>query len=1546
MKNEIGRKLTSLTIMAIMFAGGMAIGVPSFMPEAQSDFSKTDGMLTVSSEYIQGGAILEVVVNDPAYSVTDDDINDGPEVYIQGIDHIMSQALNGKWYLYIVDDSTATALTADSTGLEYGFQCTTGIGVGKSADIISDDTTGVYDVFANAVPTSGETANSGGGCLNLDGAIGTSETSCVLSGCTTERELMTDAVLQSAPTLSDHNGSADDLGQRGHLLNSSGYGSWPYILAIDFSNDEVIEYGDDSINVEFGNTDDYISLSLTNRSPAANAALHVTVVDPALNIDPTTADKWIFDLDAAAADSSVIFNNNGTESSPNTAMSPAELGDMGCVDNCRLSVDSTTGIAGTEYDAVTMTESGTNTGVFESFDVNGTSEINTADAATGDSKIIFDYNGDTVDMIITYNDATIEFDAGGDWLPANAITVTINDPDMNTNPLDQDLLEVGNPDDIIPTIIMGDPLSITDAGTNSKMTKGSSDSSTGAHFGGGSAEDDDEYDFTIYNTTDTSERLRIVMSGVSGDASDETNTWYNFTTGHTRTQLVNLPGTVVLSYDITGITDITGSSDINVYVSDDGSNITDSDHTSIECFTAGNNQVGVCDLHGEADGGLFPRDVGTTSWGGVDNAGTSFVTVNFEVTHASGSTLSADSDIAVAIDFCNFDQNNGSDTHNCVYRIEAEETGDDTGIFEGTVEYINLNNATSNGTTSGESDGNDFNVDGLLTDVNSTQDVIVVLMDGTDGSDAVRVTYNDTDSIQAGDVIGAQIDTSTHSGTVDLDADTYEADDIATITVVDADLNLDSGVRDTYQNSSTTFQVTVTGSDGTSHYPFATNPMTLIETDVSSGVFAATFTVPDYNGQDIEVTYYESKNAGGNTVELYDIATVESNSGSVAFDKSVYPVPFDSGDLEKGDNSNDLTVDGNVTITVTVSDADFTGETLTTGTTDEAGTIEIILVEGTTTATCYTAGSQVATSSTDTSIDELGPLSEVVRDSSEYEIEFSVDKVQHCGATMNTISSGDIIQVKYADASDDSGSAVSVYDSSTFDLRTGSLSVDKDVYVLGSDMVVTLTDPDLNLDAGSTETYDMDIIEWDSDASSSELMGDTEDFTNNPSSIEETGDDTGVFQTVVTIPTASIKAGDGASAAGTTIDFGEAVTLTYADQGLSGEDNVGDDDLDVETYFSISNFGALIELDQAVYSWTDVVYFSITAPDHNTNSASEDQIGTAALPIQITTRAGKLCSDGDKTYVADESGPDTGVFEGEVQLVGFSHTLSSSSTAFNKTADQTCGSTNDGGIIKTAGQTDGISVSYEYNDAQVVVASASVVWNIGEASFDSSAVSAGGSGVVTVVDQDENTDDDIIDTFTVDVFSDSDAGGFQLTMNETNEDTGVFEGTVYFSSEIATSGSTLRVSEGDTVTAEYVDETLPEPYTSDDDLTIAATTTVGTAFPPLERAPAANARVVDAFGASVAEVSVDQQVQIAADVSNGQSSDQAFAYLVQVQDGDGVTVSLAWITGSLTAGQSMSPALSWTPSSSGSYTATVFVWESVDNPTALSPTVSVDIDVV
>ena len=204
--------------------------------------------------------------------------------------------------------------------------------------------------------------------------------------------------------------------------------------------------------------------------------------------------------------------------------------------------------------------------------------------------------------------------------------------------------------------------------------------------------------------------------------------------------------------------------------------------------------------------------------------------------------------------------------------------------------------------------------------------------------------------------------------------------------------------------------------------------MTIIETTPDSGIFVGTFTVPDYNGQDLELTYYDARPASGVAVEIYDEATVTSNSGSISLDRSVYPVPFDSDDLLQGDDSTAYSVtggyDGNVTITMVVHDADFTSDTLTTTSTTSAGTIEVMIIEGTTTSTCFTAGSTVASdlTATSTTPQELGPLTEIVRDSFDYELEFTIDKIQHCGENMRTVSSGDVLQVSYIDSSDDSGS--------------------------------------------------------------------------------------------------------------------------------------------------------------------------------------------------------------------------------------------------------------------------------------------------------------------------------------------------------------------------------------------------------------------------------------------------------------------------------------------------------------------------------------------
>ena len=547
---------------------------------------------------------------------------------------------------------------------------------------------------------------------------------------------------------------------------------------------------------------------------------------------------------------------------------------------------------------------------------------------------------------------------------------------------------------------------------------------------------------------------------------------------------------------------------------------------------------------------------------------------------------------------------------------------------------------------------------------------------------------------------------------------------------------------------------------------------------------------------------------------------------------------------------------------------------------------------------------------------------------------------------------GDIITVEYADNNDASGKSQTVTDSATFDLRNGVLQSDKSVYLIGSDMILTLIEPDFDLDNDGAQSVPLTLIEWDSDAKTTTLAGqvsgtvdatDAAAFDPEPSELRETGDSTGIFQVVIEIPE---------SLGGDKLDRGEKIDLEYTDWGPAGADYVGQEDEDIGLTVYTSNFGATIELDQKVYSWTDKVYITIVAPDHNMDSGLVDEIGDSADdPIKVSSRGNEI----DK-YKLVESGADTGIFIGEVTLAGFAHDsdgdgtndiTGSASTLTSTSYDGSTASTQTGPTEGKLAVTDndGITVSFEFSEDETVVGSALVRWNIGEVQWLEASYPASGTGVVRVIDADMNLNPEAIDNFSVDAWSDSDAGGIDLTVTETNEATGIFEGTVFFTTSNDSSGHRLRVSEGDTVTAEYEDNTLPEPYTTADELDITATSLIGTVVPPLERAPAANLRTVDAFGNSLNAVSVDQQVQLTADLANGQDREQSFAYLVQVQDGDGVTVSLAWITGSLSSGQSFSPALSWIPTESGSYTATAFVWESVDNPTALSPPVSTTISV-
>ncbi len=372
-----------------------------------------------------------------------------------------------------------------------------------------------------------------------------------------------------------------------------------------------------------------------------------------------------------------------------------------------------------------------------------------------------------------------------------------------------------------------------------------------------------------------------------------------------------------------------------------------------------------------------------------------------------------------------------------------------------------------------------------------------------------------------------------------------------------------------------------------------------------------------------------------------------------------------------------------------------------------------------------------------------------------------------------------------------------------------------------------------------------------------------------------------------------------------------------------------------------------VQINQEVYTWTDRVYITIISPDHNFDTKAVDTIGTTKWDgVKITTREGTLDS-----YKLTESGPNTGIFIGEVTLIGFDHNADGNTrtgfgaAGYDNPQRETGGAGPANGYL-AASNDDAISVSFDYSEDLSIVNSAPIVWGMGTVEWMDSVYSPGDTAVVRVVDRDMNLNPGGVNNFDIDVWSDSDPGGISLTVTEIGEAAGVFEGTVYLTDTSESSGHRLYVTEGDAITAEYEDNTLPNPYSTSDDLNIKATSMIGTELPPLGRVTVSDFSIADAFGRGLGGgLTTGQQSQAIAMLTNEQTKPQSFAYLVQVEDADGITVSLSWVTGTLSAGQSLNISTSWIPDNAGAHSITAFVWESIRTPAALAPTTKIMVTV-
>ena len=1504
MNNEIGRKLTSLTLMTIMLAGGMTIAAPSMMPQAAAA-----GALYVSAENAMfdntfGGAqIIEVVVIDPNRSDTDESEGE-PVVKVDENKLRMAQGSDGNWYAYFGDSTKVAAADSASNNLDFGIdavplQLGANDAAFESANIYLNATAGVISNPPELSNFNNTVSNQSFGSLASTAAI-----------------------------LSD---ASYGIGQIGLIDTTNNNGTnnlqWPIIQLYDLTieNFDVVleQAGPDevvSLNYDSSDLDDYASLTLDRQGASQGSDVHLVITDNQLNIDPTAEDIVIF---YTASDGRGL-NGEGVSftDGSNYASTDYKAFDNSFDDNGVLKITNDTNGASifvadatlddTSADAyMVFFEGGENSGIFYNTDDDDDANLDVGANAKRGYTAVFDYN-DSAQSYVVQNDFGVidmeEASVGDAWNSGEALTVTLIDQDLNKNTgSDEDIVMKNTTNThLVPTLQIGSPLMLT------------------------------------ANTT--------AVSGVSiGTVSTYSNIAYvDITAGNLKAG--NL--TIMTGWSGTQLAATNNASQETSYFNYDVSAFTNSSRTmSSICLQEGNAAASSLACDTDSDGQSIVQVTGS--------AGTTNAKANVAAAFSANFGGDAHTNVPIVLDVFSF----GPGINNAIYRILLEETDDNTATFVGSIEYEMLNQ---------------INIDkpATYTALSTVdQDVDIIIEQDMTDEDSPRVNYLDLGADGVSTQIADQVEAPTHDGVVSFDMDNYKIGDTVVVTLEDQDMNADSELIDVYVTQATgdvvgegttvatglVLDITFDdegwvdhtegscGSAPTGDNGLHATGFTLVETGAESGVFTGSFQIPTtycsqasdtivtVTGTDIEVNYQDFRNASGESIEVGDGASVNANTGSVAFDRTVYPVPYgaDASDTRFAEHAtaqySQALAQGDVTVHIRVTDADYN-----------------VSAQGEDTISDTTVVTKIERGSNSTTVSTVGnagnPITEVSPDSGVFEHDLTVTytdgPTNDCPSVFNGKSSGngcvlqgDIITVTYTDNYDASGKSQTVTDSATFDLRNGVLQSDKSVYLIGSDMILTLIEPDFDLDNDGAQSVTLDLIEWDSDAATVSVGQYNTTFDPEPSELRETGDSTGIFQVVLEIP---------AALAGENLDRGEMVELEYTDWGPAGADYVGQEDEDIGLVIYTSNFGATVELDQKVYTWTDKVYITIVAPDHNMDSGLVDEIGnTADDPIKVSTRGNEL-----DQYKLVESGADTGIFIGEVTLAGMIHDADGDGTN-DITSDATTLTTGSGPTEGKLAATDndGLTVSFEFSEDETVVGSALIRWNIGEVQWLEASYPASGTGVIRVIDADMNLNPEAIDNFEVDAWSDSDAGGIDLTVTETNEATGIFEGTVFFTTTNDSSGHRLRVAEGDTVTAEYEDNTLPEPYTTADELDITATSLIGTVVPPLERAPAANLRTVDAFGNSLNAVSVDQQVQLTADLANGQDREQSFAYLVQVQDGDGVTVSLAWITGSLSSGQSFSPALSWIPTESGSYTATAFVWESVDNPTALSPPVSTTISV-
>ena len=414
-----------------------------------------------------GSMVVEVVIND--LNLKDTGEGEGePDVTINGKSLRMVQATDGNWYAYFANVNQAKS--ADATvglagkGLDFGEFCSrdtssTVIGISLSET----------DGFA--IPRSATGATNGD----------TSFSQC--TGSPTGNIL--NNVVRNAKSINTNPNVP--TGQIG--LDSN---AWPFIQLFSFDNINI-QYNpagpSQQVSLDYDEIKD-ISMSLDRILYPNNAEVFLTINDIQLNQDPTDEDSWTFDIGASPSTFYQAYDNSGSNSANGGAglvdLVPNLL-DIGFEDNGILSVNtgnvielqsndeqpstSVTDGTTTYSEILTIVEIGPNSGIFDNADDDDHSTLGILDDAPRGQSGSVTYDKKSISIVTGSSSATVSVvepiltigDGSQSLKPGTELPVVLIDPDMNINSGLRNELDVFAPSAIIPTLTIGNPITLEDA---------------------------------------------------------------------------------------------------------------------------------------------------------------------------------------------------------------------------------------------------------------------------------------------------------------------------------------------------------------------------------------------------------------------------------------------------------------------------------------------------------------------------------------------------------------------------------------------------------------------------------------------------------------------------------------------------------------------------------------------------------------------------------------------------------------------------------------------------------------------------------------------------------------------------------------------------------------------------------------------------------------------------------------------------------------------------------------------------------------------------